>query len=125
MRAERRDELGPLAAEIAERLTPCSGRGQRAAMLATLELATAVLLVVPDIPQAIRRRTSTWVLRGARAKHLPYRICDPATAMEDMASWVAKLAEGDRRIMVTGPRATRWNAGEGVARRLVKTLALI
>ena len=126
MRPERRDELGPLPDDVACVLTPCDDGGQRAAVLATLGLATAVVLVVPDIRLAIRRRTSTWVLRGARAKQVPYWMCDGETSVTDIASWYAKLASDvDHRILVTGPRATRWKDGESVARRLVKALALV
>lgn len=126
MRAERRDELGPLPDDIASFLVPCDSHGQRAAVLATLELATAVVLVVPDIRIATRKRTSTWVLRGARAKALPYWLCDAATSVTDIASWYAQLSPtADQRILVTGPRATRWRDGESVARRLVKALALV
>ena len=126
MRAERRDELGPLPDEIASVLEPCGDGGQRAAVLATLGIATAVVLVVPDIRVALRKRTSTWVLRGARAKSVPYWMCDGATSVTDVAGWYAKLPAGpEHRILVTGPRATRWKDGESVARRLVKALALV
>lgn len=127
MRAERRDELGPLPPDIAERLSPCTDRGHRAAASATLELATAVLLVVPDTAVAIRRRSATWILRGARAKGLPYRICDANTGIYEIGPWFETVParDGQRCIMVTGPRATRWNAGEAVARRIVKSLAFL
>lgn len=125
MRPERRDELGPLPDEIACVLEPCGDGGQRAAVLATLGIATAVVLVVPDIRIAIRKRTSTWVLRGARAKSLPYWMCDGATSVTDVATWYTKLPADEQRILVTGPRATRWRDGESVARRLVKALALV
>jgi len=126
MRAERRDELGHLPEDVASVLVPCEGGGQRAAVLATLALATAVVLVVPDIRIAIRKRTATWVLRGARAKRLPYWLCDSATSVTDVATWYGQLAAAEaHRILVTGPRATRWRDGESVARRLVKALALV
>ncbi|MBV8759075.1 MAG: hypothetical protein JO257_17435 [Deltaproteobacteria bacterium] len=126
MRPEARDELGPLPQDVAGVLTPCRDGGQRAALLATLGLATAVVLVVPDIRTAVRRRTSTWVLRSARANAIPYWLCDAVTSVTDVASWYAQLAsDAEHRILVTGPRATRWKDGEMVARRLVKSLALI
>ena len=126
MRPERRDELGHLPAEVANVLEPCADGGQRAAVIATLALATAVVLVVPDIRSAIRKRTATWVLRNARKKAVPYWLCDSATSVTDVATWYAQLTPAEQhRILVTGPRATRWRDGEGVARRLVKALALL
>ena len=126
MRPERRDELGPLPDDVASVLEPCADGGQRAAVIATLALATAVVLVVPDIRIAIRKRTATWVLRGVRAKRLPYWLCDSATSVTDVATWYTKLEPTQHHhILVTGPRATRWREGESVARRLVKALALV
>jgi hypothetical protein len=126
MRPERRDELGPLPDDVARVLEPCADGGQRAAVLATLALATAVVVVVPDIRIALRKRTATWVLRSARARRLPYWLCDSATSVTDVATWYGQLAAADaHHILVTGPRATRWRDGESVARRLVKALALV
>lgn len=126
MRAERRDELGPLPDDIATVLAPCAEGGQRAAVLATLALATAVVLVVPEIRSAVRKRTATWILRNARATGVPYWLCDGATSVTDVAGWYAQLApDAHHHILVTGPRATRWRDGESVARRLVKALALL
>src|SRR3569623_2673803 len=126
MRPERRDELGPLPDDVASALEPCADGGQRAAVIATLARATAGVRGVPDIRIAIRKRSATWVLRGVRAKRLPYWLCDSATSVTDGATWYAQLGPAQHHhILETGPRATRWRDGERVARRLVKALALV
>ena len=53
-------------------------------------------------------------------------VCDPQTNLDDIASWVTGLREtsGSKRVLVTGPRATRWQQGEGLARRIVSAVAV-
>jgi hypothetical protein len=114
-----KDELGPLPPELASVLTPCEDRGMRAAVLKCLEMASAVLIVVPHRREVTNYPHLVWLLKRARATNLPVRIHDDDTPIMDTIAWA--LAE-DRALYVTGPRGTRWAQGESVARRLLRAV---
>ena len=126
MPVDARDELGPVPPDVAAHLTPCFERGPRAAVRANVALASGVLLVVPDrrhVDKFTAMRAVMTAVRGARA---PSFISDSTTDVLEVATWARQLPEtsGSVRVMVTGPRGTRWLDGEGVARRLVTAIAL-
>jgi hypothetical protein len=124
MPLDRRDELGPLPAEIADALTPCFERGPRPPVRANIALASGVMLVLPCAATPEKFAAMPAVLQGIRAARVPSLLCDPNTDFDDVTRWVTSLPQtcGSTRIMVTGPRGTRWNEGEGVARRLVMAI---
>jgi len=121
-----RDELGPVPEDVAVHLTPCFERGPRAAVRANVALASGVLLVVPDrrhVDKFTAMRAVMTCVRGAKAASF---VADPTTDVVEVASWARGLPEtsGSVRVLVTGPRGTRWLEGEAVARRLVTAIAL-
>ncbi len=122
--AECRDELGPLPPDIALRLTRHPERGSRPALRGNLAIASGVLLVVPDARHAASVTAIPWLLQRIRGSHLPKLICDPHTSVADAAAWAMALPVtcGSQRVMVTGPRGTRWPDGEAVSRRLVHAI---
>ena len=126
MPLDRRDELGPIPTDVAEALTPCFDRGPRPAVRANISLATGVLLVVPSAATPEKFTAMNAVLQGIRAAHAPSFVADAKTNLDDVARWAKSLPEtsGSTRIMVTGPRGTRWPEGEAVARRLVSAIAI-
>ena len=126
MPVDGRDELGPVPQDIAEHLTTCFERGPRAAVRANVALASGVLLVVPDrrhVDKFTAMRAVMTAVRGAKSSSF---IADTTTDVHEVATWARTLPEtsGSVRILVTGPRGTRWLDGEGVARRLVTAIAL-
>ena len=126
MPVDCRDELGPVPEDVATQLTPCFERGPRAAVRANVALASGVLLVVPDrrhVDKFTAMRAVMTCVRGAKAASF---IADPTTDVIEVATWARALPEtsGSVRVLVTGPRGTRWLDGEGVARRLVTAIAL-
>ncbi len=126
MPVDRRDELGPVPDDVAQHLTPCFERGPRAAVRANVALASGVLVVVPDrrhVDKFTAMRAVMTAVRSARTKSL---VCDPTSDTEEVAAWARQLPEtsGSVRVLVTGPRGTRWLDGESVARRLVTAIAL-
>jgi hypothetical protein len=126
MQVDARDELGPVPGDIATHLTPCFERGPRAAVRANVALASGVLLVVPDrrhVDKFTAMRAIMTAVRGVRTKVF---IADPTIDTEEVTTWARGLPEtsGSVRILVTGPRGTRWGDGEAVARRLVTAIAL-
>ena len=126
MPLDRRDELGPIPTDVAQMLTPCFDRGPRPAVRANIALASGVLLVVPDASSPEKFTAMTVVLQGVRSARVPSLICDPRSNLDDVQRWAARLPEtsGSTRIMVTGPRGTRWSEGETVARRLVAAVGI-
>lgn len=126
MPIDRRDEMGPVPEDIAQHLTPCFERGPRAAVRANVALASGVIVVVPDrrhVDKFTAMRAIMTAVRTARTQSL---VCDQTSDTEEVARWARQLPEtsGSVRILVTGPRGTRWLGGEGVARRLVTAIAL-
>lgn len=114
----QRDEWGPLPDDIARTLTPCATAGQRVALDATMAMSSALLVIVRD-RRAIGDETGiAALLRKARARALPCEVADPTTRPEQLAAWARTLPE-PARLLVTGPRGTRWSEGESVALRLV------
>ena len=126
MPLDKRDELGPIPPDIAEVLTPCFDRGPRPAVRANITLASGVLLVVPEASTPEKFTAMNAVLQGIRSARAPSLMCDGKTNLDDVGRWARSLPEtsGSTRIMVTGPRGTRWPDGETIARRLVSAIGL-
>ena len=126
MPLDKRDELGPIPADVAQLLTPCFERGPRPAVRANIALASGVLLVVPDAATPEKFTAMNAVLQGIRSARVPSFVCDGKTNLDDVVRWSRQLPEssGSTRIMVTGPRSTRWPEGETVARRLVSAIGI-
>ncbi len=126
MPMDGRDELGPLAPDIAKHLTPCFDRGPRAAVRANVAIASGVLLVVPDRTQAGKYTAMQAVLNAVRAARTQSFIADPTIDVDTMVAWARALPEtsGSVRVLVTGPRGTRWHEGESTAMRLVSAIGI-
>lgn len=124
---ESRDELGHLTSEIAENLVRCEQRGVRSALRATLETANALVLVVADV---MRMRSTTGVAslqRHARMLHIPCWIVDPTSDFAALATELRDLEHATPRglrLLVTGPRFTRWSGGHELGMRVVSELAM-
>jgi hypothetical protein len=126
MPLDHRDELGPLPADVAEALTPCFDRGPRPAVRANIAIASGVLLVVPDATRAAAFTAVGAVIQAARAERVPVLAADASTNLGTILDWVHQLREtsGSTRLLVTGPRSTRWTDGEALARRIVGAIGL-
>jgi len=126
MPLDRRDELGPIPHDVAEALTPCFERGPRPAVRANIGIASGVVLVVPAAATPEKFTAMNAVLQGIRSARIPSFVADAKTNLDDVGRWAKSLSEtsGSTRIMVTGPRGTRWPDGESVARRLVTAIAI-
>jgi hypothetical protein len=126
MPLDKRDELGPIPTEIAEILTPCFDRGPRPAVRANIALASGVLLVVPESLSPEKFTAMSAVMQGIRSARAPSLVADSRTNLDDVVRWTRQLPEtsGSTRLMVTGPRGTRWPDGETIARRLVSAIGM-
>lgn len=123
---ERRDELGVLPPEVARDLTPCTQRGARSAWRATLESANVLLIAVPDAAQPNTYTGIEALRRSARTAGVPCWVVDPETQLEPMAERLRKLelASDPLKVMITGPRFTRWHEGERLGWQMVAQLSL-
>lgn len=127
MPLDQRDELGPIPADVAACLTPCFDRGPRPAVRANIAISTGILMVVPDAAEPNKFTAMPAVLAAARAAKIPWLVADPVANVDEVARWVWKLPEssGSVRVLVTGPRGTRWHTGEQTTRRLITAIATI
>lgn len=127
MPVDKRDELGLIPDDVASCLTPCFDKGPRPAVRANVAIASGIVLVVPDAEDPSKFTAMSAVLTAARGAKLPYLVVDPMTNADVVARWVQTIptSSGSRRILITGPRGTRWHTGEQVARRLVASISLL
>lgn len=125
MPIDNRDELGHVPPAVARCLMPCFERGARQALRANLEIASAVLCIVPTAAHVESVTAMPWLLQAVRVKRLGLLVCDGHSNTDEVASWALGIPDtcGSQRLMVTGPRGTRWPDGERVARRLVHAIA--
>jgi len=122
---EGRDEIASLPPEIAADLRPCPRKGARQALTATLTVSNALVIAVPNAEAANTVIGIEPLRRFARAKGIPLWIVDPISNLDEVAREARRLA-GHRdtlRVMITGPRSTRWRDGERFGFRVVGTLA--
>ena len=126
MPLDKRDELGPIPPDVSDLLTPCFDRGPRPAVRANIALASGVLLVVPESLTPEKFTAMSAVMQGIRSARAPSLVVDGRTNLDDVVRWSRQLPEtsGSTRLMVTGPRGTRWPEGETVARRLVSAIGI-
>lgn len=126
MPLDQRDELGPVPPDVAASLTPWQERGPRPAVRATIATASGVLLVVPNAETPEKFTAMSAVMQAIRTARATSFVADAASNLDDVVCWAKTVPEidGATRIMVTGPRGTRWPAGEAIARRLVAAIAL-
>ena len=118
---DSRDEMGIIPADVLATLTPCAERGPRQAVRANIVAATAAMIVVPQILDV---RTVTGIAEAQtliRSRGLPMLVCDPLTNEDDVLAFMRGVGHG--KVVVFGPRATRWKEGEIVTRRLIAALA--
>ncbi|NVB78458.1 MAG: hypothetical protein HOV81_08710 [Kofleriaceae bacterium] len=126
MPSDGRDELGRIPPEISADLVAGLERGYRAAVRSCVELATAVLVVVPVAAAPSRFTAMSVVISAAAKSGRAHYVADTVTNVHDVAEWIDSLGpDGATRLFVTGPRGTRWTSGEAVARRLVSGLAQV
>jgi hypothetical protein len=123
---EGRDEIGPLPADLLADLLRCPRRGARSAVRATLEQSNVVVIVVPRVSQANINAGVEALRRLARAADVPHWLVDPFTDLDEVTARLRRmeLATDPLRVMVTGPRLTRWQGGERLGWQVVGQLAL-
>jgi hypothetical protein len=126
MPLDARDELGHLPEDIASCLTPFFERGPRRAVHANIRLASGVLLVLPRAHLLAKSTGMRAIQQRAKAAAIPCFVADLESNVDDVVRWMRALREtsGSTRVMVTGPRETRWSDGEKIARRFVAAVSM-
>lgn len=126
MSIDRRDELGAIPPDVARYLTPCFDRGPRPAVRSNVALASGVVIVVPDRRHVEKVTAMNAVLGAVRRAGVPWTACDLSSDCDAVSRFARGLqaTSGSVRLLVTGPRGTRWLEGESLAHRLVSSLGL-
>ena len=120
---ELRDELGPLPPEIRQDLQPCTLRGARNALRGTLERAGALVIVVPNLSQLSGVPGADPLRVLARKAGIPTWVLDPTSDFDAVHVALRTLeSRAPLRVLVTGPRETRWQQGERMGWRFVAGL---
>jgi CheY-like chemotaxis protein len=125
---EGRDEFDVLPADLRMILQPWSRRGVRSAQHANAEAADFIVIAVPAVEHASAITGVGALRRFAAAAGKPCVVIDPSSSLYDLAVRLRALerdATDDLRVLITGPRGTRWPAGEMLGFRLVSELSFI
>jgi len=128
MSKNRCDELGAIPADVAAHLEPCVTSGYPARTSANLRMAHALLVVVPDKHDPYATPGTRLTLVEAREINLPRLVIDPDEDMRVLGTWIHMLrvrqAREDLRIMVAGPRESRWASGRVDTAALLRRLKI-
>ena len=121
-----RDELGALPPQIKADLTASGQRGSRTVWALTLDLADALIIAVPNRSRATEQTGIAVLQTMARSKGVRQFVVDATTALDEVVGRIADLKPGgDLKVMVCGPRETRWPQGEHVGMAVVTSLAAL
>jgi len=136
MPKNRCDEAGPIPEPFARHLERCLEPGLPARTRVNVEVSQAVLLCVPDKDDPQATPGTALTMRLAAELNRPRKVVDPRdpTATDEVTTWLRMLSKmngialaRELRLMVAGPRASRWWSGQaetaGLIRRLKVTLA--
>lgn len=121
-----RDELGALPPEVSADLIACDQRGARSALRATVQIANALVIAVPDVSLVNTNAGVEALRRTARVSGVPHWVIDPTTDLDRLSGRLRELerTSDPLRLMVTGPRFTRWHDGERLGWRVIAQLSL-
>lgn len=126
-----RDENGMIPPEFAKHLQRCLDPGYPARTRINVEICQAALLCVADRDDPRSSPGTALTMRIAAEMNRQCKVVDPRDprSTEDVAAWLKTLSKmngvalsKELRLMVAGPRASRWSSGEvetaGLLRRL-------
>lgn len=140
MPSDKRDELGPIPENVARFLVPHDKTSYAARTEANVQSASAALIVVRDAgdPRATPGTAKTIDLAARR--NLLRTIVDPTTDATQIARWIwsdllmlrtlllplpgLKLDPAPMRLLVAGPRESKWSGAQVEATALLRRVAL-
>lgn len=122
-----RDEDGAIPAEIAKHLIRCPLPGYSARTSANLDTVGSLLIIVADAddPLATPGTRMTW--EGAQLRKIPRMVVDPNSAVEPFVNMLFHWAKRApvTKLMVAGPRASKWTNGEYEAAAFLRKLGVL
>lgn len=136
------DELGPIPGAVARHLRENTEGGYAERTEANVRSSDALLVVVPDVREPLGTPGTAMTITRARDRWMPVKIVDPRSVLDEVIGWLSgvrrSIAASPRvqaslfssaveptalRLMIAGPRASRWTDGCGQTARLVQSLA--
>jgi CheY-like chemotaxis protein len=94
-------------------------------MRATLASASALVIAVPDTCDIAANAGLDPLRRQARKADVPVWVVDPRSNLEELSLALGRMGrDSDLRLMITGPRLTRWPDGERLGWRIVGELSM-
>lgn len=121
-----RDEFGALPPQLKADLTASQHRGPRTVWALTLDIADVIIIVVPKRSTASEQTGIAVLQTMARSKGVQQYVVDPLTHLDEIVRRIAALPLGaDLKIMVCGPRETRWPQGEHIGSAVVTALSAL
>lgn len=140
MPSNARDELGPIPQDIAQFLVPHAKKSYAARTEANVGSANAALIVVRDQNAPRETPGTAMTIDLAAKRQLPRMIVDPTTDAAQIASWIwndllmrrtlmlpldgLSLAPEPTRLLVAGPRESKWRGACGETAGLLRRIAL-
>lgn len=130
MPKDRCDELGPIPAQVASHLLPCTISGYPARTSTNLRIAHALLVIVQDKHDPYATPGTRLTLAEARKIQVPRLVIDPDEDTRTVSTWIHMLRVQQGRqdvlkIMVAGPRASRWASGRADTAALLRRLKIV
>jgi hypothetical protein len=126
MPKDGRDELGPIPPDVAKFLHRCTVEGKAARTHVNIDIAHVVLVVVRDKQDPYATPGTRLTLQKAAALGRPRMVVDPSEDAGYVARWLwlmsSKAQRDPLRVMVAGPRESRWTDGAVWTRELLRRL---
>lgn len=118
------DESGPIPKWVKDPLTPLKVPGLMQRTTANVVASDVILVIVEDRHHPYVTPGSALTLQVARSLSRPRLAVDHETPIAMIEEWIrAARHNNDTRLMVAGPRRSKWDIGEPIARSIVLRLA--
>jgi hypothetical protein len=126
MPKDSRDELGLIPTDVAKFLHRCTVEGKAARTHVNIDIAHVVLVVVRDKQDPYSTPGTRLTLQKAAALGRPRMVVDPSEDAGYVARWLwlmsSKAQRDPLRVMVAGPRESRWADGRVATRALLRSV---
>ena len=140
MPSDARDELGLIPQDVTRFLVPHDKASYAARTVANVASASAALIVVHDAGNPLATPGTAMTIDLAAQQRLPRRVVDPTTDAAQIALWICsdllmqrtlmlpldglKLDPDPMRLLVAGPRESKWRGAQAETAALLRRIAL-